>query len=126
MSFPFSSFSASLWNSVSRKDFIIPFVSRLAGYTVLSVRGYEMKPFMYRLSAIRMALDAVIPTLLAALKNSVVLNGVGTRSVLVPSFTVFTVPVSPSFASVSFASFSSRKRPFACFVKNSSPFATVA
>ena len=46
----------------------------LSGYTVLSVLGYEMKPFIYSDSAMRMAFAAVKPIELAALINSVVLN----------------------------------------------------
>jgi len=45
-----------------------------------------------------MAFEGEIPIALAALRNSVVLNGVGGFSLRLPSMILFTIPVFPSFA----------------------------
>ncbi len=92
----------------------------------MSVLGYEMKPFMYRLSAILMALDAVKPILLAALINSVVLKGIGGWSILSFALRSVTPAVSPSLLNIPLASFSSHIRPALCLTSNSMPSDSVA
>ena len=58
--------STSFLNGELRIVFEDPVRSSDGGYTVLSVLGYEMKPFMYRSSAIRIALAAENPSRAAA------------------------------------------------------------
>src|SRR5674476_993613 len=58
--------STSFLNGELRMVFKIPSMSSEGGYTVLSVLGYEMNPFMYRSSAIRIAFAAEKPSRAAA------------------------------------------------------------
>ena len=75
---------------------------------MLSVRGYEMNPSIYRSSAIRIARAGETPTREAALVNAVVLKGVGGLRVLRLDSTFRTVPGLFVFASAALASASSQ------------------
>src|SRR5271157_16406 len=85
--------SAYLAKSPEANCLTVSLKFRLDGYTVLSVRGYDIQPFTYKFSATRMALAALKPMLEAARMNSVVENGTGGYSAFGSFLYSATVPV---------------------------------
>ncbi len=98
----------------------------MAGYTVLSVLGYDMKPCMYSASATRMALAGVKPRELAAVMNSVVLNGIGGLSFLVDVTTSLMTAFFPNLETKVSTSCFSQKRLLTCWTVKSFPFLSLS